>query len=478
MMSLSTPSPRPARLTAAMSGALSPAAGWWGLAQGRPRRPTGPQRGWGGAVGRGGLAGLMSLMGLMGLMGLLGLAPAAQAAPSAQASAENPSSRSRAAAAPALMGAAVGGAAPRPQAGSRGRSDPEQELGLIRDALLDRALAGRTRVSATSWVNEKGELLEATQFRSDLDVRGVRVVEYLGQEPHVQVEASAHQGLDPLAPVCAPPRQQLHLRHPVRMQVRVAAGQGQQWIAPAAQARAAVERALQAQATAVGTRLPLLEPVASGQASAYERAVLGREEPRQPLELIVTVSVGTSRPTPDAHLTRPRQVLHDAREWAWAQVRGDYPAQRQATLRIDFTLARPHEQAVLHYREDLPLVVSDEDRPIRRVALPALDRIRLHAERWWLILQDAMACEPVAFEARQQGDRHFRVLAGADAGLRPGDRLVLTDSRRLPRRILEADAAQHLALLEVERVEGDRAEARQVAGPPLGREGAWVALPY
>lgn len=365
-----------------------------------------------------------------------------------------------------------------PSGGSRGRGDPEQELRLIRDALLDKALASRTRVSATSWVNEKGELLEATQFRSDLDIRGVRVLEYLGQEPDVQVETVATQSTDDASPVCAPPRQQVHLRHPVRMQVRLAAGQVQQWFGPAAQARMAVERALQSHATAVGTRLPLLEAVASGHPSAYERAVLGREEPRQPLDLIVTVSVAAGHPGHDVHPSGWKKVVHSARDWASAKVNGDYPALQAVTLRVELALARPHQAAVLHHREYLPLVISDEDRPIRRLALNSVDRIRLHAERWWLILEDAMACEPVAFEARQQGERQFRVLAGADAGLRPGDRLVLTDSRRLPRRILEADAAQHLALLEVERVDGDRAEARQVAGPPLGRDGAWVALPY
>lgn len=381
---------------------------------------------------------------------------------------------------PGPGGGAMSAARGEPRAQPR-VADPEQELRAIRQALVEKALEGRTRVSATSWINEKGELMEASQFRSDMDVRGVRVTEYVGDEPTVQVDAKelasgATAALAP--PVCAPSRRQAHLRHPVRLQVRLSPGQGMEWMGPATQARAAVEQTLQAHAQAMGARLPVLEGVAAGPANAYERAVYGRDEPRQPLDLTVTLTVIDASAGRDARVPALKRWAQDGADWAWAQVAGHHPAVRPAVLRIDLSLARPHEPAVLRFREDLPMTVSDEERPTRRLAAQALQHIRAESERWWLILEDAMACEPVTFEARQQGDRTFRVLAGADAGLRPGDRLVLTDSRRIPRRVLEADSAQHLALLEVDRVEGDRAEARQVAGPALGKDGAWVALPY
>lgn len=380
-----------------------------------------------------------------------------------------------AAAALALPAAAAGPQAPKP---ARHSADPEQELRAIREALLDKALAGRTRVSATSWVNEKGELLEASQFRSDLDIRGVRVVEYLGQQPEVKVETTEAVEPHPLQGQCAPSRRQAHLRHPVRLRVQLEADQPQQWNGPALQARIAVEQSLQAHAQAAGARFAQQPAPASEPRSAYERAVFSREQPRQPLDLTVGLRVVDGQSAADARTPGWRRWVRENAEWAWSQVAGAYPEVRPAVLRVEFTLTRPNEPAVRLYREDLPLTVADADRPLRLLSAPTVRFVQSQAERWWLVMADALACEPITFEVRQQSDQAFRVMAGADAGLRPGDRLVLTDSRRIPRRLLEADAAQHLALLEVERVEGDRAQARQVAGPAVGRDGVWVALPY
>ena len=62
------------------------------------------------------------------------------------------------------------------------RSTPEGQLQAIREALIEKAMGANTRVSATSWINERGELMEASQFRTDMQVRGVRVLEYMGEQ--------------------------------------------------------------------------------------------------------------------------------------------------------------------------------------------------------------------------------------------------------------------------------------------------------
>jgi hypothetical protein len=88
------------------------------------------------------------------------------------------------------------------------------------------------------------------------------------------------------------------------------------------------------------------------------------------------------------------------------------------------------------------------------------------------------------YEARPQGEGSVMLMAGQDAGLRPGDRLVLVDARHVPRRLLEPESAAHLALLEVQQVQGQRAQARQVAGPRMSGDSLqnssqnWVAMPF
>jgi hypothetical protein len=95
-------------------------------------------------------------------------------------------------------------------------------------------------------------------------------------------------------------------------------------------------------------------------------------------------------------------------------------------------------------------------------------------------MQGVLDCEPLVVEARGQGEGQVMLMAGQDAGLRVGDRLVLVDGRLVPGRMLEADAAPHLALLEVQNVQAQRAQARQVAGPKLPLEGSqhWLAMPF
>jgi len=92
-------------------------------------------------------------------------------------------------AAPPVAAPVVAPAAAEPQAHKR--TPAEAQLQAIRSALLEKALGSNTRVSSTAWVNERGELMEASQFRTDMQVRGVRVLEYVdGDAPEAVVKVA------------------------------------------------------------------------------------------------------------------------------------------------------------------------------------------------------------------------------------------------------------------------------------------------
>jgi hypothetical protein len=54
---------------------------------------------------------------------------------------------------------------------------PQERLAAIRKGLVQAALDGPTRVTATQWVDSKGALQESSAFRAGMEVRGVRVLE-------------------------------------------------------------------------------------------------------------------------------------------------------------------------------------------------------------------------------------------------------------------------------------------------------------
>ncbi len=54
----------------------------------------------------------------------------------------------------------------------------DAQLAAIRDALIEKALQGPTRVVSTAWIDDQGRLHEDAQMTNDMRVRGVRVLNY------------------------------------------------------------------------------------------------------------------------------------------------------------------------------------------------------------------------------------------------------------------------------------------------------------
>ena len=97
----------------------------------------------------------------------------------------------------------------------------------------------------------------------------------------------------------------------------------------------------------------------------------------------------------------------------------------------------------------------------------------------WVEKLDAKTrCEPLQFLVkRQDGQSTLRLHAGADSGLRSGDRVLLMQPGWVPNRMLDPRSVEHLVLAEVVQTGARHTEIRQLAGPPLARQGEWIAMP-
>jgi hypothetical protein len=341
-------------------------------------------------------------------------------------------------------------------------------------------MGANTRVSATAWVNERGELMEASQFRTDMQVRGVRVLEYMDSpEPKAVVDVAAGSKPDTRAaqPVCRSAGEGELWRHPLSLRIQAMPAQDPAAASLLAQATRWLETGLRTQAQAAGAVLDVNQTVAAR--NRYEEALWSSPQPRAPLQLQVRVRLV---PGWDASVNGARRVNWESRARDWIGLAE--PNRQAMTLRLEWTLARVGEAALLQQVSDLPLVALAIQRPSRQWTEEARQRLMGEVAHRWQVMQGTLDCEPLVYEARPQGEGSVMLMAGQDAGLRPGDRLVLVDARHVPRRLLEPESAAHLALLEVQLVQGQRAQARQVAGPRMSGDSLqnssqnWVAMPF
>jgi hypothetical protein len=93
-------------------------------------------------------------------------------------------------------------------------------------------------------------------------------------------------------------------------------------------------------------------------------------------------------------------------------------------------------------------------------------------------LDRQLACDPQSFAVLQEEPGKLTLNAGGMAGLRVGDKLMLADSRVLPKHALEGGALEAAVLAEVTAIRPYQAELKQVAGQSQKFRGTWVAWPY
>jgi hypothetical protein len=314
-------------------------------------------------------------------------------------------------------------------------SGHERELEAIRNTLLETAVSAPVRVQSFGWIDEQGRLHESTQFTSDARVRGVRVESYLkdpdapSAPPKVTVDVeSLPVGVGRRAQ--EDPRRCLDRNGRVRQTLQVEVVTGAMPGAhegPMARQLASALEPLFLQAARQSRRW-VVQPRPYQPATAYERALLGREA--------------------------------DRADW----------------------LARLVVMPQGPYGTTVALEVSPIDHPGRtRLVQRRLPVAEAGSAEWAAAvaglveaLDAETACEPLWFAVAGDGTQ-LRLRDGAAHGLQPGDRLLMVPRQHLAGRLLEPGATRALALLQVE--PGGRS-LRWLAGPrPAAAGGDWVALP-
>ena len=366
------------------------------------------------------------------------------------------------------MALLAGGPVQAQKASAQAVSAHEQQLHAIRQALLDATLETTpTQVISSAWVDSQGALHESHEFHSRAEVRGVRVLSYVNdgqEEPRARVSADvlpwSWRQKNPVAGQCeAPPRS---WRLPMAVAVRMAGGfpGPQQAPAQALLAAALSDWSDMVQRADRWTLAAWSEPAAN----TYQRALLSPavQDNRR------WFTTMTLRPAQNPTVWSPPNPLWDSPAvWRWHLVL--QVEQRQAGSQA-FQLVDRQVFALSLETQAMALGPEQTLQNLRAEVQQAL------AE--WMGRFDAQTrCEPVQFVVRPEGASALRLQAGAGSGLRTGDRVLLMQPGWVPSRILDPRSVEHLALAEVVQIGPRHTEIRQLAGPPLARQGEWLALP-
>ena len=342
----------------------------------------------------------------------------------------------------------------------------EQTLIAIKEALVSEAQSVESQVINTAWLDGDGRLHESTMVQSGMRVRGIQVHAYLDamQKPKVEIALDQKTGLLPQCFI-----KDDHLKRTVKVMSTASNGQfvvDLENIAQASASRMArrfggfFERAEHWHLTAN-----------SVQVDRYTQLITGIVDSPSKFEFQVTVSEGLPPENHAAQMVPQSDPLSSFLYGAPSKFSEDW-------IRLTAELTDAQSGDVVWTG------VSDFRIPVRDVSYEATDIPRTLAstidqqvKAWSQELIQYALCEPIRFEIAKVADG-LEVDGGTDAGLRPGDQLLLIDESRIPSRVLEPGALADLSLVEVVAVDRNQATLEYRAGAPISRAAGKVALPF
>lgn len=349
--------------------------------------------------------------------------------------------------------------------------DPESQLTAIRQALIEATLDRPTKVSASAWIDDKGQLRETAHFQSDAKIRGVRVLSYMedGQSgtPKAQIQMenlpwSIRMAKAGKGETCEP------APHPWRQPLVISSQNIGGFKGPELYASTQLLQQIELSFLRMAEQSGRWSVSSSkfNPTDTYQKYWLGRgEEPsgwHLSLQLLPVKNAETqprfwsawfASDTSAAPSRWTLQAIFGQR----SQTNGPIQAIWQRQLVIDANGAA-----------DL-----SADRWIRQI-MNELEKVFIQ----WLPNQaHDTACETVQFSVTRTNAQNWVLQAGAGSGLKVGDRVLVLNAARVPGRLLEPGTSQQLAIAEVVRVGRHQSDLKPLAGTAAPATGDWVALP-
>ena len=349
----------------------------------------------------------------------------------------------------------------------------EEKLTAIRQGLVQAAMEGPTKVESTVWLDAKGSLQESSTFRTGMQVRGVRVLSYdrdnLGQPtadmrwqtvPKNEVAPTAAKATS----ACAVEREG-RLQHVIGLTVTP----GQDWRPDDMPVMRTMGNLLLNQFEHAGASAVVwkMSPGARVDRTAYEKALLGNSADDMPWRAHVTL----------LPVTKPAALLiTDPANGVGVPTVFSPPPETRIQVYLALT-GRNQRQPIFEARAQIKLRTEAQNWAPSRLAEETQDLFAEQVKQWSLEIQKRLSCEPVLPEVILTNTESIRINAGALAGVRVGDELMLANGQNYTKKILDKGVASQSVLAKVQAVGEHYAQLQLLAGPQQAVQRSWRAWP-
>ena len=382
----------------------------------------------------------------------------------------------------------------------------QERLDAIRQSLIDASLQTPTRVSTTTWVDPQGSLRENSRFQNNMDVRGVRVAGFERDETG-QAKARLQFPSNPAPNATGEANsdnevKETGLRGAVQKFSKLVAKAGtllkeksqQNAVAesPACTTKVSAHMnhvldfgmAIDAAANrvAVQSLLPLLQtqwvqntnaagnapawravnqlPAASmsQRMTAYERELIGNRPAVLPWNAHLKVRTLAMPATGIEGLTgQPGNGVN---------------------LLLDFQIISNEGQAA-QFADSISLQLEIERTAwsAPRLTNASLELVQTQLQTWRAEAEQWLSCHAINPTVTDAAAGQMQINAGALAGVRKGDELLVAHPARFPNELMSKEGAPQTLLAQVQSVSPYNAQLVVLAGPAQAAQANWKAWP-
>jgi len=362
-----------------------------------------------------------------------------------------------------------------------GQEGAEARLEAAKNAMVEHALSQPTRVHSAAWIDENGVLHEQSRYQSQGEIRGIRLPSYLpkvrDEDPEAAPASSMLAESSETEPQAALPPPESCTLVPGLAQVAVLDVQG---LTPAGNPAAGYARQLEKE-----TRRLLLRRfegadrwrLAPRHESAslrtdYERAVYEGPRNRRPLQLTLALAVRQSDQKP-RWWNVSAKALEPLRENF-----GPFRRRTQALeLDLELRLSAPGDPTYLWVGYDSVRLAARDSQWSPKILPTDIRAIYARLNQWFDALQARQSCEAPRYAVNGMVRGQYVISGGRQAGLKPGDKLILADGLRTPADVLARGVDATMVLAEVRWIEEEEAGLTLVSGEVPGSSEHLIAIP-
>lgn len=362
-----------------------------------------------------------------------------------------------------------------------GQDGAEARLEAAKNAMVDHALSQPTRVHSAAWVDENGVLHEQSRYQSQGRIRGIRLPSYLpkpqDQNPEATPASSVLAESTESVKEDALPQEDSCALIPGLTQVAVLDVQG---LTPAGNSAAGYARQLENETRRLLLRrfegadrwrlAPRHESASLG--SDYERAVYEGPRNRRPLQLTIALAVRQSE-------QKPR--WWNLSDKALAPLRenfGPFRRHPQALeLDLELRLSAPGNPTYLWVGYDSVQLAARDSQWSPKVQPADVREIYARLNQWFDALEARQRCEAPRYAVSGVVRGQFVISGGRQAGLKPGDKLILADGLRTPADVLTRGVDATMVLAEVRWIDEEEAGLALVSGDVPRSTEQLIAIP-